>query len=305
MARDKIPKHSDIAKKIKEGFVGQRLITVPKEIITSLLKNPLINSLYLTDIGFFPKAKHHFFKRKHGSKQYILIYCHKGHGIVKVNEKELYLGPNTFFIVPPNTKHVYHAIKKDPWSIYWVHFTGVQAVHIYEKFKETNSSGIPTISLDERRINLFENLMDILEDGYSSHNMEYVNLSLWQLLNSFLFHEFFTEIGRANPKNIIDEVIEYMKKNIEEPLSVDGMAVVFNYSSSHFFSLFKRKTGYSPIQYFNHLKIQKASQYLSFTTLSVKEISFSLGFNDPLYFSRLFKKTQGVSPLQYRKEYQH
>jgi AraC-like DNA-binding protein len=70
---------------------------------------------------------------------------------------------------------------------------------------------------------------------------------------------------------------------------------------SHYSSLFKKKTGFSPIDYFNHLKIQKACQYLQFTQLRIREIALKVGISDPLYFSRLFTQTMGYSPKEYRQ----
>jgi len=294
------------ATKVKAGFLGQRMIVLPKNVLSTIKKNQLINQLYITDIGFFPHAKHHFRERKQGSKQYILIYCLEGRGIISFNESRIELTPNSYFIIPPDSSHSYHAVQKDPWSIYWLHFTGPQSLNLYLKFSRNNLVSSGNVSFEDRRVNLFENLMNVLEDGYSSDNIEYVNISLWQLLGSFIFGNYFTEIGKDNVKgDIINTSIRYMKDHLNEPLKVDTIANNFNYSNSHFFALFKKKTGYSPIHYFNHLKIQKACQYMSFTDLSVKEISFALGYEDPLYFSRLFKKTMTISPLQYRKEYRH
>jgi AraC-like DNA-binding protein len=75
-------------------------------------------------------------------------------------------------------------------------------------------------------------------------------------------------------------------------------------SLSHYSALFKKKTGYPPLEYFNHIKIQKACQFLQFTNLQVKEIAYKLGINDPFYFSRLFTNVMGFSPLDYRKQKQ-
>ena len=88
-------------------------------------------------------------------------------------------------------------------------------------------------------------------------------------------------------------------------INVEEIAQSVNLSVSHFTSLFKKKTGFSPIEYCNHLKIQRACQYLFFTDLRVKEISFKLGINDPYYFSRLFTKVMGVSPNEYREKKSH
>lgn len=292
--------------KIREGFLGQRMIVLPKRITSTIVQNPLINSLYITDVGFFPHAKHHYKERKHGSKQFILIYCIKGQGMITIHDINIQLKPNSYYIIPAQTKHEYHAVKKDPWSIYWCHFTGTNSNHIYHKFIQSSMDKALYIPYEERRIGLFENILNVLEDGYRNENIEYVNIVLWQLLNSFLFNEYFSAIEKAKIKgDVIDNSIKFMKSNIERPLQVGEIVSHFNYSSSHFYSMFKKKTGFSPILYFNQLKIQKACQYLSFTDMSVKEISYTLGFSDPLYFSRLFKKLMNVSPQQYRSEYKH
>jgi AraC family transcriptional regulator of arabinose operon len=67
-----------------------------------------------------------------------------------------------------------------------------------------------------------------------------------------------------------------------------------------FSDLFKRHYGTSPMAYFSELRMQRARELLSFTKMSVKEIAAELGFDDPLYFSRAFKKVSGMSPRDYR-----
>ena len=91
-------------------------------------------------------------------------------------------------------------------------------------------------------------------------------------------------------------------KSYKQMINVDEMAQSVNLSVSNFTSLFKKNTGFSPIEYYNHLKIQKACQYLIFTDLRVKEISYKIGINDPYYFSKLFTKVMGASPIEYREK---
>jgi AraC-like DNA-binding protein len=144
----------------------------------------------------------------------------------------------------------------------------------------------------------------LLERGYSKEIIEYINIRLWQLLGSFVYKGYYSEIrDQNNEMNIVDRAINYMKNNLDRSITVDELADHLNYSNSYLYSLFKEETGYSPIHYFNHLKIQKACQYLSSTDMSVKEISYELGFKDPFYFSRLFKKQMEVSPTAYREEF--
>jgi AraC-like DNA-binding protein len=98
----------------------------------------------------------------------------------------------------------------------------------------------------------------------------------------------------------VESSISFMQQNLAQLLSLEEIAQSVNFSASHYSAIFRKKTGFAPIEYFNHLKIQRACQYLHFTELRVKEIADKLGFEDPYYFSRLFTKLMGMSPNQYR-----
>jgi len=70
---------------------------------------------------------------------------------------------------------------------------------------------------------------------------------------------------------------------------------------SYFSTIFRERTGYAPVEYFNHLKVQKACQYLLLPDITIKETAQKLGMDDPYYFSRMFSKLMGISPKEYRK----
>jgi len=139
-----------------------------------------------------------------------------------------------------------------------------------------------------------------LEMGYSNDKLCYANMCLPHFLSSFIFKENYNLSPRKQSKNQINQSINYMKQHIDEMLSLQKMAASINLSASHFSFVFKKNTGFPPIEYFNHLKVQKACQYLLFTDLRIKEIADKLGIEDPYYFSRMFTKVIGVSPGTYR-----
>ena len=91
-----------------------------------------------------------------------------------------------------------------------------------------------------------------------------------------------------------------MQEHINDNISLIGLSKTYNYSVSRFSNLFKQKTGYAPIDYFLQMKMQKACQLLDFSDRSIKDIAFSMGFEDPYYFSKRFRKIIGVSPRKYR-----
>jgi len=98
----------------------------------------------------------------------------------------------------------------------------------------------------------------------------------------------------------IEQSIAYMAQHLDQPLQVATLAALANISPSHFFALFKRRIGSAPMDYFTRLRMQRACRLLERTTLSVKEIASELGYDDPFYFSRVFKSVNSMAPSDYR-----
>jgi AraC-like DNA-binding protein len=125
-------------------------------------------------------------------------------------------------------------------------------------------------------------------------------MCFWHFLTSLIYDEKFNNPGKKKTTDQVDLSIDFMQKNLKLTLSLEDIARSVNLSASHYSAIFKKKTGFAPVEYFNHLKIQKACQYLQFTDLRVKEIAAELGIEDPYYFSRMFSKLMSVSPNDYR-----
>jgi transcriptional regulator GlxA family with amidase domain len=103
-----------------------------------------------------------------------------------------------------------------------------------------------------------------------------------------------------NDANRIDSVIQHMAAHCDGTLTLDELAAHANLSATHFSYLFKLKTGFAPIDYFLRMKMQKACRLLDMTDLAINEIASRLGFGDPYYFSRAFRKIMQMSPSEYR-----
>jgi len=286
----------------RDGFNGQRAIVLPKSIINKFcVFNPIINKAYITDLGYYPKAQYHYRKRPFGAEQNILIYCLEGKGAVTIDSANYLVVPGDFFVIPSNVPHHYKTDEKNPWTIYWCHFKGDQADALVQRIIDRAGSFKYSVDFLEERISIFDQLYLNLEKGYSYENLTYVNLLFLQFLSSFLFSDRFGVHLQGNADSFLEKSISYMQDHIDKNLTLSDFAAHVNYSSSHYSSIFKNKTGFSPIEYFNQLKIQKACQYLQFTDLRIKEIAFKIGINDAYYFTRLFGKTMGFSPKDYRQ----
>lgn len=285
----------------KEGFAGQRAIVLPRTIVAKYCStNILIAGTYITDIGYYPKAKFHYRERLHGSDQHILIYCCEGKGSVQIKKETYTIHPGNFIIIPQGFAHSYSADEGDPWTIYWIHFKGTSSTSIIKAFELKNNSFKGSVTYQDSRIRLFEDIYANLEMGYSIDNLCYANMCLQHFLSSFIYYDNYNVADRKQSVETINVSINFMQQHIDEMLPLQAMAQSVNLSASHFSLLFKKKTGFPPIEYFNHLKVQKACQYLLFTDLRIKEIADKLGIEDQYYFSRLFTKVMGTSPANYR-----
>lgn len=287
--------------KKEDGFPGQISFVLPEKITNLSRENPLNSDLYLTDIGYYPQASHHFRERPSGCAQYILIYCAEGKGEIRLGETLYRVPTDHFFIIPAGISHSYHSDEKQPWSIYWIHFSGIKA----GLFARLACRPIPVdrskFSRINERLSLFSDIFRNLDRGFSIETLEYVNLCLVYLLASFTHLSQFREVRRADENDPVALSINYMLGNLGHKLRLEDIASEIGLSASHFSRLFQSRTGHSPIDYFIQLKIQRACRLLDNSGWLIADVSREAGFEDQFYFSRVFSKMMGMSPAKYRK----
>lgn len=289
--------------KRKDGFNGERALVLPTSIVKELEADVVASILYITDIGYYPKAWHHFRERTEPIDQYVFIYCMEGEGWYRLRDHEYKITSNQYFILPAGEPHAYGANTENPWTIYWIHFKGKLA----SEFARQAASPIeikPGIhSRISNRIDLFEEIFHTLEMGYSRENLLYACSIFYHYLGTLRYLQQYRDVasGDKEKTDIITAAIHFMKENIEKKLSLGEIAQHIGYSPSHFSVLFNQRTGYPPLTYFNQLKIQKACQLLDFTDMKINQICYKIGIGDSYYFSRLFHKVMGMSPMKYKK----
>lgn len=287
--------------KKQDGFPGQLSYVIPDKIQQLVLQNPMINDLYITDIGYFPEARHHFRERMTGVSQFILIYNIGGKGSITIKNTRFELLPDHFFMIPQNMPHAYYADSENPWSIYWIHFTGRKAKYLAKPLLHPVSVMRSKTSRVNERLELFGDIFRNMERGFSVETLEYINLCLPRLLASFTHLKQFRVVNEQISKDPVSLIINFMLENINRKFKLDELANVVNLSASHFSRLFLSRTGHSPIDYFIQLKIQRSCRLLDNTELTIADVAREMGFDDQFYFSRLFRKVMNMSPREYRK----
>ena len=293
-----------ISNKKRDGFAGELLISIPQNVLAGAIQKGQIlpHQLYVSHIGYFPKALYHYCQRPQGCVDNILFYCVQGKGYYTLDGHTFTLNPNQYVIVPATDKPlVYWSDTEDPWSIYWVHFTSDALQAFNRAYHIVPEQGPQYIPHNEKGIRIWEEMYENLSRGYSPENLMNTNLCLYHLIATFVFSQQQNQNSSSPEKAIIRETIDYMKNNLDKTIRIEDFADLNKYSVSHFSKLFRLTTGMSPIEYFIHLKMQKACQLLYTEDSRVKQIAALLGYDDPYYFSLLFKKYMNTHPETYRK----
>jgi len=287
--------------RLRDGFPGEIMYVLPRPFLHDVSNHPLVKPLMPTDIGWFPSARYHYRERPQGTMEHILIFCTKGRGWFEIDGARHILTPHRALVIPKEKAHIYGASTEDPWSIHWVHFIGAIGDYYVQQCQQDNYQ----IQVDIKAIQLIETLFETCRDAFVANfvlqRMIYSAQVLHHLLGCLVFNNrAFSPLLRSSQFHSIDDTLTYLHENVHVRLTLNDMAEYAGLSRSHFVRLFKEQTEYSPMDYFIRLKMQHACMLLSFSNKSVSEISFEMGYEDPYYFSRLFKKIIGTAPSDYR-----
>ena len=271
----------------------------PAFMLAKLARHPLTKECYPAGMGYYPVAHKHRMKRiRHDDN--LLIYCVEGCGHVSTPEWTGTVQAGEVLLLPQGMSHSYHADPHSPWSIYWVHFQGgsTAVFNQYLGYRE-GASPVTRVGISPQLKAHFHSLMDVQRTGYNTRAFINAANQLRHLLTHIAL-----EMRRASAINEhtvnLEEIQRFMLENLSQQLDLDTIAAVAKLSKYHFSNKYKSLTGYSPIKHFLNMKMEHACHLLDSGGLSVKGIAAALGYDDPLYFSRLFKKTVGMSPRSYR-----
>ena len=242
--------------------------------------------------------------RPRGRLDYQLLYIASGKAEFYFHGKKEIVTAGHMVIYRPKEEQRYYYYGKDQPEVYWVHFTGNNVKNILRKYGIADD--IHTIyagtSLEYKRI--FTSMIQELQlcrDDYEELLIHY----FMELL--ILIHRLPDEKPRKRERIVMHEIeqaVQYFTENYNTSISIDRYAQSHNLSISWFIQNFKQYTGTTPTQYILLLRISNAKDLLENTAYNVSEIANIVGYDNPLYFSRIFKKQSGVSPSEYRKQLQ-
>lgn len=284
-------------------FTGEEFNILPQPFLDLMADNPFTGDLYIHSIGRVSGSPYHSVSSLYGENYYTFLFCSEGSGNVSFNNTDFNLGFNQYIIIPSHIPFHYKSSRADSWNVCWIRFLGSKSVFYSREMNKVQT--LPSIhSLREKQTGLFESMFSVLMADFTLEKLNYTNSLLMHYLSSFLYCNLYSDTIQ-NPHyivGIINRVTHYMNENIECNLTIRQLAEYAGYSDSYFYRKFTNETGYPPIDYFIRMKINKAAVYLIKTKMTAAQISNKLGFNNPDYFSRAFKKVVGITVTEFRKQ---
>lgn len=285
-----------------EGFACPIIHLLPANLLSQVGRHPLGVGLHVKSLGWHPKARRHSIERSHGLDESILIFCAKGKGWAEIDGRRFTVAAGEILFIPANKPHAYGADHNDPWSYHWANFAGT-AVASYASLLPAHQYVLAILSADAKEIaRMFRESYRLASTGLTERTLLLVSHILRHVLG-LLFFQTGRSLGGGSRAIVHDltKSIEFMRANVARSLTLQELSRHARLSPTRYSALFREQTGSSPVEHHIRLRMQAACHYLDTTALSVKEVAAELGYADPYYFSRIFQKFIGCSPLAYRR----
>lgn len=241
--------------------------------------------------------------RPRGRLDFQLLYVASGKTHFYFEEgKDTVVSAGNMVLYRPKEPQKYVYYGSEQAEVYWVHFTGSNVRNILKSYGITNDMRvIPAGTLLEYS-RIFKQMIQELQQCRAGY----------EELLAMLLRQIFIIINRQITKERtlksdyldteMELALEYFNTNYNKDLNIDDYAASRGMSVSWFIRTFKQYAGTTPMQYIVALRITNAQMLLETTNYNVAEIGNFVGYENPLYFSRIFKKQKGFSPSEYRKQ---
>ena len=238
--------------------------------------------------------------RPEGYRDHQILFSASGKGILNFDSTTVNLAEDYWFFIPASYPHEYYPIE-EKWDVRWVAFDGFACRNILEKLNMTKPFAL--------RLNNSSSLQHIYNKMFTAQKKDKV---YGDYTCSGLIYEYMLEFHRLvidknmssgnDRSSILMPVLSFIDDNFRNDFPLTTLADIAGITPQHLCRIFRETMNMRPTEYLTKRRIEEAKFLLSKTNKPISEIYSLSGFSNPGYFSTVFKKFEGISPLEYRKK---
>lgn len=265
---------------------------------------PCSEYMHVNECGYTEAIKNSVDCKRPARTDFEIFYAINGDSTFYFNDEKHTLVPGQIAIIKPGEPHYFIIHSQQNAKVYWMHFTGTGAVDLLKNLDLWNKP-IYTVGTNPKIEQLFMQIFQEIRIGKPNYDQMCAGalMQLLTLLSRLTVSQTNKSSYARNKK--IDQAIKSMYTDLHTDYTNSDYANMCNVSTSHFISIFKERTGVSPLAFRQNIRLERAKSLLVTTDLSIKEIALSVGYDDILYFQRIFKKKNDMPPGEFRKKYKH
>jgi AraC-like DNA-binding protein len=233
-------------------------------------------------------------------QEYQINYITEGEGIMETREGSFPIREGSVILLRPNVWHRYKPLRQTGWVEHYVGFMGEIAERMIRSSVILTDSPVLQIGFQENIINSFRDILNHVQTERPGFHQVCSGLVI-QILGQIISTKKNENFQHSLIEKTIQKACTIIRDNPSKNLNIEDLARDLGVNYSLFRKAFKKYTGLSPMQYHTSLRLKQAIYLLTNTDLSVKEISFDLGFCSVFYFSKLFKLKTNQTPSEYRR----
>lgn len=259
-------------------------------------------SLVVTSCGYYRLHSRPVFTtdRPEGRRDYQLLYIAKGRGYFTIDGRERVINEGGMILYRPGERQHYVYRAEDMTEVYWVHFTGRDVANILDYYQLPAEENVFFTGTSADYQWLYRQMIQELQLCRANYE-ELLSLLLRHIF--IMINRYIKEGQKSSGevRNEIERATHYFNEHYSQAISIEEYAASRHMSTCWFIRSFKEMLKVTPMQYILSLRMANAQSLLETTEYNISEIAAAVGYDNPLYFSRLFRRHVGVSPSVYRK----
>lgn len=280
---------------------------------TSVNEEDIAWGLFLNVVGksttqpnkTYPSPEHpngYYFQWEKGRilNEYQINYITNGYGTLENNRGTFRVKPGTLMIIRKDEWHRYKPDTDQTWTENYIGFDGAFTDHFLKKNSILKGQSVIYCGIREDLLDTYYKIFDLVKNETPGNQLIASGMVI-KLLGYIVAWEKQKDFSGNPIEQFIQESRYHMRKHVDEEIDLEKLAQDKCLSYSYFRKMFKKYTGVSPHQYHLDLKLIRAKELLLTSNMTIKEISYKLGFQSVHYFSRIFKNKMGCPPSDIRK----